>query len=1013
MVNRLGSNLEVEFFDSVRERRRVVVSTATVSRGYLPVQARVYILLHDDRWAMGRVLNYSREDDGSISYLVRSPNKKDRLVPEPLLWARGWQRGGDPADVLAAQGAESQYWHDARWSAREALTRLSSAAGGMTALASASIDLVPHQVDAIRRVLLDPLQRYLLADEVGLGKTIEAVVIVAQTLQDDPRRAAVIVAPGNLVVQWQRELEEKVGLQAGGSVRVVGYEALADLQGPQPHLVVIDEAHRLYPGLSGYEALQGVIRGAEKLLLLSATPVVGNEEAFLRLLRWLDPERWENETLQRFRGHVERSQQYGRLLLGLRPDTGSFLLKQSVNSAAKAFPEDPTVERLAVGFGSAATDEERITLSSELRDHIADAYRIHHRIVRARRSALDEWVFKPRGPSEVREEPEDSSDIETAAGLLEDWRASAQLAAADRAESLGKLADRYVQMLECIGQGLRPLAEMECSEELFPGESELLELLRNVGRQHDGSAHAAFVARVVTREVDFLRRSTQTPKVAVFCSAAAGRVATAIRDSLPGKVVYVRGEHVPVALRRFQEDSNIQVAVFDRHGEEGLNLHFADAIVHADVPFALARMEQRIGRLDRFGRAKGPIRHALIYPGGNDESPWAAWVELLRSTVEIFDCPVSDLQFALESIEKGLWAHFLRNGGAAIDQIHTALRERLTQGRRRLDEQHSLDQLGFGRSTGSAVVEEMEEAEVDEAALERLVEPLLRTLGLHRRAAAGEVFSLAWTDRTLLPAHPWQPVFEQALRRPLTWRRRVAKHRPEVSLLRPGAPLLVALERLLDWDDRGTAFATWRFRPGWGEAGSERIVFRLCWRVGPQPLAGSGLQVREDRLGLYRRAASFLPQWTFVQYLDTEFDVISDDAVQAILAEPYRSDAQPGQGRDYNLGSRLSWLHDLIDAPAFEGLCNRAREIGERRLESSPEFVESTRAALDAAQREMDRRRTRFDARRAVDPTADPTGERDLAFDEAVREAVRMPEVRLDCIGVFVVAGYVPETGDP
>ena len=55
------------------------------------------------------------------------------------------------------------------------------------------IDLEPHQVEVVRRVLQDPVQRYLLADEVGLGKTIEAGILIRQYVLDDPDRHQVVV----------------------------------------------------------------------------------------------------------------------------------------------------------------------------------------------------------------------------------------------------------------------------------------------------------------------------------------------------------------------------------------------------------------------------------------------------------------------------------------------------------------------------------------------------------------------------------------------------------------------------------------------------------------------------------------------------------------------------------------------------------------------------------------------------------------------------------------------------
>ena len=75
----------------------------------------------------------------------------------------------------------------------------------MSALFSSIIELEPHQVEVVRRVLQDPVKRYLLADEVGLGKTIEAGVLIRQYVQDDPDHRIVVLVPAPLIAQWRGE----------------------------------------------------------------------------------------------------------------------------------------------------------------------------------------------------------------------------------------------------------------------------------------------------------------------------------------------------------------------------------------------------------------------------------------------------------------------------------------------------------------------------------------------------------------------------------------------------------------------------------------------------------------------------------------------------------------------------------------------------------------------------------------------------------------------------------------
>jgi ATP-dependent helicase HepA len=289
----------------------------------------------------------------------------------------------------------------------------------------------------------------------------------------------------------------------------------------------------------------------------------------------------------------------------------------------------------------------------------------------------------------------------------------------------------------------------------------------------------------------------------------------------------------------------------------------------------------------------------------------------------------------------------------------------------------------------------------------------VKVLGFQRRALDPDVYSLAWGRDTLLPIQPWKPIFDAALRRPVTWRRRIAQNRDDVSLLRPGAPLIDALDRLLDWDDRGSAFATWRLRLGWGDQGEERLAFRLCWRISPDPIAGTGLRRDEERTGLDRRAASFLKPWTVVQYLGADLVSVDDPELLQILNEPYRPQAEDGGGRDYNLGSREAWLRQIIDPDAFARLCGEVRERGRSRLQDGEPFRSAVADATRQAAADTERRKLRAQARRRGAGMADGTQNRELALDGIVLDAVRKPLLRLDSVGVFVLAGYVPPERRP
>ena len=799
---------------------------------------------------------------------------------------------GDPSDVLAIGGAETQRWHDARWSTLESLVSLRSAATGLTGLASASIELVPHQVDAVRRVLADPLQRYLLADEVGLGKTVEAGAIIRQVLQDDPVQRVLVSVPAPLQRQWDGELQDKFGLEVGGHLKVISHDELPSVEG-HVDLLVVDEAHRVVQGKATFETAFKLSKACRRLLLLSATPVIGNEQAFLDLLRCLDPDRWESESLANFKQHVLRSQEYGRLLLGLRADASTFLLKQRASGAKQEFPDDETVQSLSDELlNSLDVSDERGRICDVLREYIADSYRIYHRVVRARRSDLEGWEFQPRGPASVREEADDSEGVEEAVNLIEDWRGAALIALNDDPRIEDVLVERFALLLESIGRGVASLAMLPDCEPLFPGELELISALRSCAGSDSVSRRAELISLIAQRQVRFLRKTSAAPKLVIFATEAssAAAVAAALNAEMaPDAVVYRTHEDETDTLVRFERDPQAVVAVLDRFGEEGINLHFADAVLHADLPFSVGRLEQRIGRLDRFGRTKGPLKHVVVMPDGDESTPWSVWFELLASGIEIFDRSVSDLQLAMETIEKDIWRHLLMNCANGFEEYMETLKGLIIIERQRLDEQYALDQLAMSREPAKALVASIEKAEEAENELADKVEELLGRLLQFRITRTDDELMLAWGPGVLLPAQPWRPVFEAALKRPLTWRRRVALNRPDVSLLRPGAPLVDALERLLEWDDRGSAFATWRFRRGLGGIGEERLYFRLCWIISPGAIAGAGLlRMMEDANGLRRRVESLFPSWTLVQHVSADLMEVRAPDVLKLLERPYR-----------------------------------------------------------------------------------------------------------------------------
>ena len=1013
---------DVSVFNSIARSERVSYPINLLARAYLSPQTRVYVL-DEDRYKVGRVSDFLIDDKGIVTYEVRFPNGKIKDYSETYLFLRPWNTPDDPAEVLAAGGAESQFLHDARLPARRTLIELKSAAQGMTALLSAGVELVPHQVAAVRRILSDPVQRYLLADEVGLGKTIEAGLVIRQRLIDDPNCGVLVAVPRHLVTQWQTELDGKLRLsQFDGFFEVCTHEDLTRVS-LIPDLLVVDEAHHLVGPVSGALAKAAIQLGdlaqrVPSLLLLSATPVLGDEEKFIALLNMLDPVAHPLDDVEGFRAKLDHRQMIGRLLLSLDPQGSGLVLRQRAAELIGLFPDDPIVQTLSEQLITASREKslDAPELAIALRQHIADSYRIHQRLIRSRRADAAGWEFRPRGPTfdededpptpHVREEVVDDPVMADLLSGLEDWRTAATTAIARGTADEAVLARRYVSLLEATGISCAALHIALQAESLFPGEADIREDLVRLSR--DGGCDReslALIAESIQRLSHSIDRETGAPKIVVFTSSP--ERAEALAELVPDALLLTGDTdmaHTDAVLSHFAASGVAAVLILDRAGEEGLNLSYSDAIVHLDLPFSAARIEQRIGRLDRFGRTKDVIRQRVLLPSDEEASPWAAWQRLLTEGMLIYHSSISDVQFLLEDIEAQIARALLHHGAAAVEALIPEVRARIAAERRAQHEQSALDRIALAEEPAEVLIEAINEAEAEENEIESTVETwAVKTLQLRKRSYSREARDpFFWrADRnTLIPKQPWRETFEFYEDEPLTWRRRIAMRQPNVALLRPGMPLVDVLERFTRWDDRGSTFATWRKHADW--AGDIWMGFRICLIAEPGLAEDNLLRPDPQQLAVARRAQQYFSPNHMMLHVESSGEPVNDANLNAILALPYAKERSPNRPWvDINLGSRPELFARIIDPGQFAEICRSVRENAVSTFLVSEAFRDQTRKAVATARADLERRRARL-ARRAGSGEMDSD---ELAAAEAVLAAVSRPTVRLDAIGMFIVSG--------
>ena len=584
------SEVSVSWFDSpITEPRVEHIGTCHLLPVILEPQTRVYWLDRSaDTWRVGRVL-----DADDMSTYVRFANRLDVVLPVSDLEVR-WDRPiSDPSAFLAAKISESPQFAQAR--SRFARSQISQrgACSGMSSLVSSIIALEQHQYEVVKRVLQDPIQRYLLADEVGLGKTIEAGVLIRQYVLDNLRgHRVLVITPSALLVQWRRELRKRflLGDLLDESVHVMPMDA-----GPQElreamqgsGLVVVDEAHHLSHDRHLYATLREAIIQVPRVLLLSATPVLHNERGFLEMLHLLDPYVYRLEDEKEFRQRIEHRQTLAESVAGLVPEN-VLQIEDFLDDITERFPDDVLLQAhsgllrdIVLGFPGESDPTFKDALI-KVRAHLTETYRLDRRILRNRRR--DNPFLTPRRAGIERIEYS-SADIARLVQAAEIWRSAA-------AESVyGNEEGEYSRSLATWFRALLEAAFTK-PEQVATLAHERFERLR-VSRDSSewekrllGELKAAALQCVPDRErFDILRSIVDSglkgdAKVVIFCSQPS--IADDIVGVLRGTLDVPVDRHGPHEdpeddcadqdWEKFLLDPAHRVIVCDAVAEEGLNL---------------------------------------------------------------------------------------------------------------------------------------------------------------------------------------------------------------------------------------------------------------------------------------------------------------------------------------------------------------------------------------------------------------------------------------------------------
>jgi len=613
----------------------------------------------------------------------------------------------------------------------------------MRGLCGMRAGLIPHQLYIAHEVGRRHAPRVLLADEVGLGKTIEAGMIIHQQVLSGRAERILIVVPETLQHQWLVEMMRRFNLHFSIFDEERCVEAFEEADNPfdtqqyvlcsldflrksrqrfeqalegEWDLLVVDEAHHLEWSQDNpsreYQVIEALAEKTPGVLLLTATPEqLGRESHFARL-RLLDPDRFYD-----YAAFVEEEAQYAPVADSVAALFAGEQLADAAKNQISELLSEQDVEPLFRIIESNSDQDAKASARQELIDNLMDRHGTGRVLFRNTRAAIK--GFPQRNvqllPMDI---PSQYTTSMRVAGMLG-----------------GKMSDQ--------ARALKNLYPEEIFQE-FEG---------------DDASWWQFDSRVnwLLEKI----KEKRSEKILVIASRAntALQLEQALREREGIRAtVFHEGmsilERDKAAAYFAQEEGGAQVLICSEIGSEGRNFQFANQLVMFDLPFNPDLLEQRIGRLDRIGQQRD-IDIYVPYLKDTAQAILARWFdEGLNAFAET--CPTGRAvydQYADALIE------MLASGNVdALDEVieasaklNKSLKSQLEQGRDRLLEMHS-----NGGDKAQQIVEKIASTDGD-TNLVTFALSLFDTIGLNQDDKGENALVVTPSEHMMVPSYPGLP----------------------------------------------------------------------------------------------------------------------------------------------------------------------------------------------------------------------------------------------------------------
>ncbi len=579
----------------------------------------------------------------AVEYTGVTTNKTNRIVLS--------SQDIDNLEVVTREGEFSFKGEPSRFKLYSEAVRIRSAYqfDPLYAVNCSIVDPLPHQIEAVYRYLLPlPQIRFLLADDTGAGKTIMAGLIIKELLMRGIIKRILIITPGGLTKQWQ---EEEMGLKFNIPFNLVNRAAfradplifsnndrlvtsidflrsedvLNTVSQTSWDLIVVDEAHKLsafeytskrYES-QRYKTIRELSTKSDHLLLLTATPHRGRKDTFRNLLQLLDPEIFATDDLVNER--IQELSETGinrffiRRLKEVMKDWDDEPLYKTRHTRTVSY-ELTDIEKTLYDHMTSYLTRRRMEAKQQSNIHVSLALMVMQRrltssiyallrTLRNRFNALNGLLEElTRNPDLLKHRSKFEMDIDSLDEydeLDDDERDQLEAIFADpkkwklftTAKSPAEIREEATQVKELLDEA-QSIYDSKHEEQKY---RKLKELISSEGIL-DGEKLVIFTEHKDT--LDYLKGKLDNN----------GYITTVIHGSMP---VDARRD-AQNKFARSSSEGGAQILLATDAAGEGINLQFCRYLINWDIPWNPNRLEQRMGRIHRYGQKDDVVVMNLV-----------------------------------------------------------------------------------------------------------------------------------------------------------------------------------------------------------------------------------------------------------------------------------------------------------------------------------------------------------------------------------------------------------------